>query len=971
MSILTGIALGLFFRSIVKSGGDLLLNGGQSLISLFKQELVTASAEEMPGIIKDAINKLNLKPGTRERLLKSGSVIDLAGIAWSEILSEQPDELVSECTEFTTARDLARRLNPYWFIETIMSPRAAELAFTLEAKAPPDRFEKDFSAKLASLVSLEIKDELQLDDETNPQPLVEKITSRMPERIYELWISIPGIEARITRLNTEETLKYVSGSADKDDMLRALQAIAQQLIDSLNEDVFGRKTAQVGEPPLLMHKLTYVEPEALLRRARANEKSSERGAVQGLIRKLWSSEPKAQLVVLHAPFGYGKSLTFKDFAATLAIDWKKAPDDNPFPVLLRCPEVLSGHVSTLKAAVQYSLEKQTGLALSAVERIWSTRKLVLLLDSFDEVHMSEKEAKGWVEEMQQIANGERVRVVVASRPHAFKSKWLSASDWELEVQPFDEPRGQQWLNAVAGLLGPKNLTFREVSSTLDAALAGTPILLLMAAYGWSENSTTKPTSKAAIYRRFIEKISTGKWAGIQEAHQVVLHGMDVLNEVAGPTAFRKALRLLAWEYLRAEQRDLDERGPVGLSRRQVSDTLQANFTGIGDEQVDAITHSLCLSLFFHKSAGTESVVFTHRSFREYLCAEHVIDILRDKRTGPHYLSPAWRLLAEAELGEADLAFSRELLQEVDAQERVRIAKHLDGWAREGRSIFFKGKNGLQIEKSDLDIEIGLAPLTADRGPSFRLNAETLSMAARNLSLHKIVDDLGFVPRQLDRTDLYLLDDDEHRILDTYIQRGSDRFWGLGYHVETGNGVLISPIDDLENYREHLRKAPDVFAPITHVSKDYFTCSVPHLRVEHLHHGFTIYRLERLLDLGELLAKAEAAGVSAPHFALMRPIQTSTGMFLGFCSDDKINLKSWWTYRVAALLVDVLTAGVYAHRSNLAVGQELAMNIYERLEAFVVPSARSWAELIADFESIAKTLRDFRERNSVEDEGERE
>ncbi|NTX58207.1 NACHT domain-containing NTPase [Myxococcus sp. CA039A] len=951
---MTSIAIGLFARALIKSGGEAILSAGAPFIASFKKELIGGVSGEAPAAIRNTIERLNIKKSTRDRLLSSGSIFDLAGLAWSELLSELPDDIVSINTSMTTARELARRLDPYWFVEAITSPRASEVAFDIGAKSPAELFEEGLNNKAVALICNEVRDELQLEEDVDPRPLVEAIIRKMPNRIHELWISIPGIEARVTRLNSEAILKHVDGSIDKAQLNRELWTISQQLIATLDEDVFGRQSAQRNEPPLLMHRSTYVEPEATMRRARVKDSSGlARGPVKDVIRRALASESKAHLVMLHAPFGYGKSLTFKSLAADLAGEWQKAPAEAPFPILLKCPEILSGHVSTLKAAVQNSLSKQTTLAPSAIEKLWTTQKLVLLLDSFDEVHMAEKEARGWIDEMRQISNGERVRVVVASRPHAFSEKWLSTNDWEIELQRFDEARGQQWLDAVAGLFGPKSLTFKEVSATLDPELAGTPILLVMAAYGWDETAALRKISKASLYRRFIEKISTGKWSDVQEAHQVVLHGMDVLAELAGPNAFRKALRILAWEYLRMEQRYSDEKEVAGLSRRHVSDTLQSGFNGIGEEQIDTITHSLCLSLFLHKSAGTESVVFTHRSFREYLCAEHVVDTLRSRRSGLRYLSPAWQLMTEAELGEADLAFAGELLQELDGAERAQVVGALDDWYRDGRRIFHKGKNELQIEKGELDSEFGLAPPGTDRFSVFHANVERLSLVGRNISLREMSERLRIPFSHLGTRDVRTLSDGECRILTVIMHKAEGIDSSYGYRVEDGAGVLVHPIQELDFYRECLEKAPAIMVPVVDVGRTYFICQSPGLRIHHFVRGGLAVGARYFLDYGRTLEQAEIAGLQVSPYGLSRAVWTSGGFKIGFIFSEDVRFKMWWAFRGLTMAIESLSDISDSH--GLAPSSDEMRKVHEIAGTLLSWNELPWRQLFTAYESLTEMI----------------
>ncbi|NOJ97970.1 hypothetical protein HMI51_34165 [Corallococcus coralloides] len=967
MITFTGITIGLFARALIKSGGEAILNNTQPLLDLFNKEIVAGASAEAPGLLKSLIEKLMLKRSTKERLLASGHIIDLAGLAWSELLTEQPDSLVEECTGVPTARELARQLDPYWFRNAITSPRATEVTFSLGASMPYDKINNTIIKKTIEIVSAEITDELQLTD-GDPAKLVARIATSLPSRIQELWLAIPGMELRATRLNTESILSYVSGAVNRSDIHGAFKNSAEQLIASLDGDVFGRKAAQPNEPPILTHRKTYVEPEATCRKARTPHTTvSERGAVKTLIKNAWQSDATSPIVILHAPFGYGKSLTVRSLAADFAQEWLANPQTSPFPVLLKCPEVLSGHISTLKAAVQSSLEKQLTLSQSALETIWSTQRLIILLDSFDEVHMTEKEAKGWFGEMQQLSNGDRIQILLASRPHAFSSKWLSPSDWEIEIQPFDELRGQQWLNNVSGLFGHTGLTFKTVSATLDPELAGTPILLVMAAYGWTDTTNDTPNSKAAIYRRFIEKISTGKWSDVQEAHRVVQSGMEALNDAAGPLAFRRALRLLAWQYLILEQQSHPSQKALGLSRRQVSDILQANFSGIGDEQIDAITRSLCLSLFLHKSAGTESVVFTHRSFREFLCAEHLVNILTNDDSTQQYVSPAWRTLTEAELDDAEIAFFGELLSEHAPLVRIQALSKLDNWFRDDRHIFIKGKGKLQIEKTESDLEFGLVPRNQDRSETLGHNTERLSLSGRGVNVSALFQRLEEFDHS-NRNTRRPCDDDASRIVFTAGARPS-KAWAFGYHVSSGELCCISPIADLEPYQQALNQAPNILLPITHISKSYFTCSSPGLLIRPFYYFDKKREFDAIHQLGAMLRESERKGIHVPRFALHHLIQAGGRIMFGFCTDAfSTPIKKAWANIALASLASAFSDENVRVRSSVEPGYIKSLTeMIPPMNTLYQRDSRDWDEMLDAYQEASNLyFSQFYEPDSEDD-----
>jgi len=981
----SSIMIGLFARALTKAGGDYLLKDGAEFKALLGQELISGATGALSGQINSIIERLNLKKSSHTRLLKSGTVLDLAGIAWADAIASQADDITYPATGLDALK-LARRLDPDWFVRKLISQEGRDLSFQLGSEPIKDGLcAPSLLKQLSEFICRELCDELQREEDDLTRSMTQLLIDQLPEKIANLYISLPGVEARITRLSAQSTLRIVSGEAAALDVNAALTKLAQQTMSAKDEDVFGRSSAQAQELPLLPLKLTYIEPLGVLRSSRDNgqEKEQEKTPVKKLIIDTTKNNIDTRLLILHAPFGYGKSLTVRSLASDLAGAWLSNPKDNPFPILLKCPDVLTGHVTTIKSAVQQSIENLTHLPSSTVEKIWSTQKLFILLDSFDEVHMKETESKSWIGEMQRLASNSRVRVLVASRPHAFDSRWLDKSDREIEILPFTEEQAQQWLDSTAMRVGPKGLTYKEVAAQLDPDLARTPILLLMAAYGWSEIKSKKPGSRADLYNGFIDKISHGKWLEVQVEHKVIRDGVETLNEIAGPEAYRKALGILAWEYLRIEQHGLAEESK-GLPRRRIEDILSKRFKGLGDEQISSVTKSLCLSLFFRKSIGAQTVVFTHRSFREFLAARYAVELLRESissisQSGEH--REAWLEFTTAELGAAEIAFCAELFRELDQLTRQKIANQLDSWFSDNRGIFLLDEGGFQLESIHSNIQLGRTKPQFNRIRSLNSNTEFLGLAVRNVPTRTILtlkrSKAHF--RGYDTTDT--VPDDLFRSVLPFAWSSADGK-RVGYSKESGEYVAIISANDEQEYEECRRRVPTRVPPIQHIGSDYLAVGI---RGMHFTWGFQSHMqateepidswelgIANLKKQAELFSELEAADVGVERY-LARYVFSCQGTLLAPMCNLGCNgaqLRNIWGREALDFIlgyigaddddeIDDLDDAILPENSNpnqsMPSDSSWQDPLHAALNAFLLPQMHSWNSLVTQLE-VASSFR---------------
>ena len=700
MAILHGAA-GLFLVAFARASGVALQNvladlGAEGFQRKLGEKVLDQGAERLPGAIHAILDKAGAKRPELRRLLRTLTPLDLAGIAWAGALAGASDDEITGAFG-VPSEEVKEALGREWFIRLFEDPDGRRLAAMVEGAKTGANVPTEYLDALARLVAEVAGHDLGLPlGEPCVLDFVRGIVERLPACMAEMYLDLPRVAAKEGFVNTGRILDRLSGGPEQRRAAEGLERWANRLVGERTRDVFGRRETFDDLPPLRLGEI-YVEPSAVASRPATPKGDSEelaKGPVKEVVRAALCGDDM-RLVVLQAPFGYGKSLTCRSLAADFAEQWLDAPESAPFPLRLDCPDVLSGHVSSLETAVLRAIEKEAEVGARVAEWILENSRLLILLDSFDEVVLNETEARKWFHEMQGRV-GARVRVLLASRPHAFQDKWLADKDVAIEIEPFDDERGARWMERVGRRVGPEGLGFDAVRGRLGE-LAGVPILLLMAAYGWKPDESVG--TRAALYCSFIDKIAAGKWSDVQGVrHRPIEEGIEAAG---GEEAFREALGLVAWEsMLQARQRVEQEDGGT-IARRRIEQVLVQRFPDIGEAHVDQVTRSLCLTLFLRKDAGTGLVAFSHRSFREYLAAEHFVRSLGRHLAGTS-VRPIALELSEALLGSEELRFAADLVREQPAARCEEILAFLDTCAADTREIVsaedleYEGERGTQL-----------------------------------------------------------------------------------------------------------------------------------------------------------------------------------------------------------------------------------------------------------------------------------
>lgn len=609
--------------------------------------------------VAELVNRL-VREKRRDRMLRSASWYDLAGLAWGEHLYEHDDDLVRVFG--VAAAQVQRRLDAEWFASLLQGPRGREVPVPKVEAAYGEELDPAFVGALARFLAGECVDELEVDADEDVLPFVTTAILALPARIARIAKQVPGYDARMARLlladrvvpGIERLLAYADGTVAAEEALREMDRLSVETLALADRDTFGRDHFE--DLPKLVHREVYVEPDVAGRPAKQ------------AIRDAWE---RARFVILRAPFGMGKSLTCRDLAIDLAREWREDPS-RPFPLRLDCPDLLSGNVNSLRDAVLKHLEN-VGFGPAEAAWTWGKARLTVLLDGFDEISQAPGQLKRWIEDMASATRREGLVVALFTRPYGYEPQWVRGDAVELDLEALTENQAQDWLIRHATALGRATPALAAIEDRLDEEIARTPILLLMAVYAWDQPSDDGLDGKAALYARFVDRISTGKWADLQDPHPAVASA----HAEYGEALYREALEQVAWAHhvhVRGDEGGL----PLRLLERRLADWHE-----LSPDQVTELGRALVLSLFFRKDDVRGDLRFSHRSFREFLCARYLAG-----RSGNELLLA----LAEDDPGPETLRFLEELLR-----------PHPDRLASALRTVEAAFDGGLEVAFVDSDL----------------------------------------------------------------------------------------------------------------------------------------------------------------------------------------------------------------------------------------------------------------------------
>lgn len=362
---------------------------------------------------------------------------------------------------------------------------------------------------------------------------------------------------------------------------------------------------------------------------------------------------KHHFVVVQADMGHGKSLSARFLAWKLAQQYLAAQEPTSqtwLPIFIKCAEdVTSSLVEDFPNVVRRALrrharELQFNLAIDdpACAPPELTTRTLYILDGLDEVGLGERDRERLFEHLCDRV-GDTRRFLVLSRPQVVPKTILKKRGVPLiEILPLTvsgrDSLAQEWIarwNLLVQRPADKPiLKITDVASRGLTELAGTPILLFMIAYTWDEQ-VTQIISRAALYEAFFQHIAHGKHEQDQRAVHVPIR--DSAEHLLGKLVDSGYLKrgelprdAMLWLMSRvAWKAHCLEQGGYELCRSDVEDILKKELGMRGDrEATRIICGGLLLALQADPDGDDPTLLFGHKSFREYMVARFWASALR-------------------------------------------------------------------------------------------------------------------------------------------------------------------------------------------------------------------------------------------------------------------------------------------------------------------------------------------------------
>ena len=442
-----------------------------------------------------------------------------------------------------------------------------------------------------------------------------------------------------------------------------LYALLHDQISMQHNHVFGNisceDTPRADGLPWMPLKAIYVEPDvswSMPDEGAGPAKSSILDALQGQC---------TRVLIIDQGFGAGKSLTARTLSWESSKDYlaKEAPAPL-FPVFLPCPHFPS--VDNLTSLLKRSLSETWAdqLDLSGANLFNALKKakglkVLWIIDGLDEVGASDatvrllfEQAMLWSTDhrLHRFAFFCRTHTASAIVEHKSAKKWIKKSTLRrFSLRYFNRDQRVDWLSKWSLLTG-QQLEEGDRDTLLDEETYDVPLLLLMGVLAANEkqNGVNVPLrgSKTLLYEFFCTWVATGRWKAHQEEltpleqrageipRDILFDGLELVGgwgpedpearEAVASLLF--LLSRLAWESIVQEQkaRRAGELGDFDVLSKDVLERVLREL-GLGPNAIPALD-SVLLSAQGSANSNTNTFLFGHKSFREYLAVRFHLSV---------------------------------------------------------------------------------------------------------------------------------------------------------------------------------------------------------------------------------------------------------------------------------------------------------------------------------------------------------
>jgi hypothetical protein len=293
-------------------------------------------------------------------------------------------------------------------------------------------------------------------------------------QIREVWVVSAHEITRnakevLSGLYSDKKIEFISGQ----DLAALIEKYAPEAFTALSPalvdfaETLNANLALEDQRALVVPGLEsfYVEPRLLLQSFVGY--GSPRKTIKGArtLDELFKSTLEEELTIIEAPAGGGKSKLAREFIKKILSSSEYA-DGKVLPSLAHARDFVSNAESEV-ANIQKALQATTG----------TEGKLILLVDGFDEIDVSESERPAFIDKLILAANGANANVLIFSRPFD-EASVLGGRVYSLPIYKIEQLKGSraiQFLTRIAGQIDVRSRLVSDLGkSDLLRALDGAP-----------------------------------------------------------------------------------------------------------------------------------------------------------------------------------------------------------------------------------------------------------------------------------------------------------------------------------------------------------------------------------------------------------------------------------------------------------------------------------------------------------------
>ncbi len=256
----------------------------------------------------------------------------------------------------------------------------------------------------------------------------------------------------------------------------------------------------------------YVPPEGVLMTA-PNYEAENRFNLNEKVHDFLEQDTKKVLLLL-GEAGLGKSTFNRHLTSSLWEAYIASPDNTPIPLFIALSTPGLGSPSHNRVTAFFESQ---GFSKEQIETLRTTRRLVFIMDGFDEI---ERHERAFYKD-NQLDNWQKAKVIITSRPEylgsSYKYKFHPPEKpealQEYRLAPFSEPLIWQYVDKYKAAHPESRWTaekYKEMLKRPDLSeLVGNPFLLKMALSVLSEPgewqlTDGQPFMRIALYERFVQ-----------------------------------------------------------------------------------------------------------------------------------------------------------------------------------------------------------------------------------------------------------------------------------------------------------------------------------------------------------------------------------------------------------------------------------------------------------------------------------